>query len=262
MWKTAMQTAVVFNLYHAQHAALVAVASGAVGFGGPMLAALFVCGVYNLDRSRVSPGDVTGKPQRSAFVLRHLLAYRVVAAVSLGLSMLLAVSLLKQPVVRATVLASLLAGVLYVHWKSLPVAKNIGVPLVWAVVCGATRLSVSGFVFAFCWSFSVVLLNDVGDVDEDRADGVQSIAVLWGAERSITLVKVARLTALCACLAVCSSIWPAALAFAAVHAAHVLFTANSKLEETVGQAHLAADALFWTALCGLALLRALGLLNL
>lgn len=244
--KQLLKTLLYFNTYHSQHAAVVAAltTSSSTGGGALLLASLYILGVYNLDRSRVSDGDKAGDPKRSAFVLEHLMAYRRVAWSSLLLASFIAVYHQLWMVVAAIV-----AGIFYTSWKaSFPGAKNVGVPLCWALVCTAFSPGVPylAFAFVFLWSASVVLLNDVGDIEEDRSEGIRSIAVMVGATNAIRIVRAMRISSLLCLLATNVGVWELApLSFVAIHGAFIVLSTNIQLQTRVFFAHLMSDVLFW-----------------
>ncbi len=180
--------------------------------GTPLSASLLVA-VYALfyliylhDRYQGVDLDALGNARRS----RHLRKiYRFVPAVLVGGLLALALFLYAFGNVYALAFAAAIAlgGFLYpVYFKKLtkriPAFKNLYVALVFALMLffpnvyalvplgGVATLALTLAVFVFLRGLTMQFFLDLKDVDGDRAEGLRTLPVLFGAENTAAVIRV------------------------------------------------------------------------
>jgi len=162
---------------------------------------LGIAGAYSLDRLL----DASVPPQST--VTRLSLEVCLILSVSGGAVVLFHMSL--QQNARIILLA--VAVLSYRRWKKIPFAKALGVPLVW-VWAGVVLPFPDGSWFGlrtllhpeviplFLLLTSGCLLCDLKDLDRDAKDGVASLPVLIGNQRTLAIASgLAVGAAFCAC---------------------------------------------------------------
>ncbi|WP_435062178.1 UbiA family prenyltransferase [Halobaculum sp. EA56] len=166
----------------------------------PVVVGLVTFAVYTNDRVADVDTDAVSDPERSAFVRRHRDLLYVLGAVAYGLAV--AASVLGGP---ATLAVTLLPGVFWIAYaadwvpeaatrvrrlKEVLVVNSAVVALAWATTLTALPVAFTGaavtpatavvFGYFLLRSFVDTEVPNVGDVEADRAVGVNTLPVAFG----------------------------------------------------------------------------------
>jgi 4-hydroxybenzoate polyprenyltransferase len=164
---------------------------------------LLTYSVYSLDKLSNIKEDTISLPERAEFITRHrnILTYITVASYIVALTL----DLLKNTLALFVVLFPLCIGLIYsikisnFRLKDIPALKNISIAVSWAVVATFLPLAVSSksltpVVLIFYFVFTKCLINtvlfDVRDVEGDNVNGVRTIPVILGLNKTKNLLLI------------------------------------------------------------------------
>ncbi|ASJ04466.1 hypothetical protein A3L01_03470 [Thermococcus barossii] len=163
-----------------------------------------VFSVYGINKLTDIREDEVNNPERVGYVKRVAKALRYSVVVSLVLAVLL--SALTSPLAVLVVLFPIVAGTLYSirllpgypRLKDITGVKNLIIAITWAngtaflpyLVTGGVELQRVALIYYFFFMKSMVntMLFDVRDIEGDRINGIQTIPVKLGLERSRALL--------------------------------------------------------------------------
>jgi 4-hydroxybenzoate polyprenyltransferase len=145
--------------------------------------------VYTLDRLRGSAEDAINNPERAEiFIGKEKLFMGLIAASFLAAILITAlINVWKVPYLLTPIGAGLIytAKICGHRLKDIPTAKNLVVGLSWAAPeAGLAGAGWSIFAFFFLWAFNNSVICDIRDIKGDRLNGVRTIPVMLGAERT------------------------------------------------------------------------------
>jgi 4-hydroxybenzoate polyprenyltransferase len=215
-------------------------------FVATLLPALSMYVVYTFDKVvQWDPvADAENDPDRSAFIGKHRSALLALAAVALGLGIVLAylspgglraVALfaIPFPIAYAYGTNVLPAGFRYRRLKDVTGGKSLTVAATWAlvgvtlpIVAASQAVSFPLHAALFGWLLVRFFVNtvffDIGDIDGDTRAGTRTIPVVLGAERTYALLEVAVLGSVVLGV-VSAALSPTKLAMAAIVLANGAF---------------------------------------
>jgi 4-hydroxybenzoate polyprenyltransferase len=164
--------------------------------------------IYNLNRKTDEDEDAINRQDRFAFTKRYEKALFYGTILSLVLALVLSASYGILPLM-ATV-APFICGILYsIRWlppslgyrrlKEIPAVKNITVGFSWAILLSLLPIYLNNgvpdartaitFLLFFMWGFMASLIPDIRDRIGDASAGVRTIPVIFGEERTKTLLS-------------------------------------------------------------------------
>ncbi|WP_226996604.1 UbiA family prenyltransferase [Thermococcus sp. 5-4] len=171
-----------------------------------LLAATFllVFSVYGINKLTDIKEDEVNNPERVGYVKRVAKALKYAVVLSLVLAVLL--SALTSPLAVLVVLFPIVAGALYSirllpgypRLKDITGVKNLIIAVTWAngtaflpyLVAGGVALQKVALIYYFFFMKSMIntILFDVRDIEGDRINGIQTIPVKLGLEKSRALL--------------------------------------------------------------------------
>ena len=221
LWTRALALVTRSNAYSALAAVALTYAScQLLGLGDPspvylLSAFCYVFAVTTLNRLALGEGDDRLLPPRVAFYRQHARALLAIS-ILLALGSLGSVLLLRAWLAAGLLLAAYGLGVAYSvrlvphHWrrvilitrlKDVPGSKDLFIAVGWTFVCvfvpwlgmGQAVTPALGIatLFAFVLTFIKATVVDLGDMQEDRLLGRETLPILLGAARTRRLMAVA-----------------------------------------------------------------------
>jgi len=167
---------------------------------------------YNLDKIGDSKEDAINMPERSNFVSKHRRKLLLLTPMAYLFSVL--IMALIEPLATPIVFVPVVAGLIYSsrlvqgypRIKDIPVIKSLVVAFSWASICvllpvttikGITEITIASvFYFILVKVFIDAVLFDIRDLKGDRENGVRTIPVLIGAQKTTMILLVINSTLL------------------------------------------------------------------
>lgn len=160
--------------------------------------------VYSVDYHGSTKSDIGINHGRTSYYLRtsRTYRYRILAyTVILALALILSGSLALIPVILALALLGVAYSAIFKNFtKYIPGFKNIFTAGIWAtgpvsVVLACTTAKVGTevlliYVFLFMRSFGNVIYFDVKDIESDKAEGLKTLPVMLGRDRTFVLLGI------------------------------------------------------------------------
>lgn len=151
--------------------------------------------VYTLDRLKGSAEDAINNPERvEIFIGKEKLFMGLIATSFLAAIL---ITILTDVWKVTYLLTPIGAGLIYTakicghRIKDIPTAKNLVVGLSWAAPeAGLAGAGWSIFAFFFLWAFNNSVICDIRDIKGDRINGVRTIPVMLGAERTRLVIVI------------------------------------------------------------------------
>ena len=164
---------------------------------------LLTFSVYSLDKLSNIKEDSISLPERAGFISNYskLFTYATVASYIVALTLTLLINTLAFYVILFPLCMGLIYSIKISNFrlKDIPALKNISIAVSWAVVGTFLPLAVSFefltlvaliFYFVFIKCFINTVLFDIRDIEGDSANGVRTIPVIFGVNKTKNLLLV------------------------------------------------------------------------